>query len=462
MSMKLFIKGAATAGVLAVFGAASAVAQSCEITEFRSKPAEIYLKAETEHLQNKNNEEAARLLQQLRAIPDLNCYERNAATQLSAGINIALGRYDAAVRDLESVINAGVPAEQRMKITYNIGQLYLQGENLPKAREAFNKWIQMGGRPSRDDNWRMAILNEKLGDQRTAVGFAEKVLATDGRNAKREVYDFLIYLYDKTGQLAKQAQLLETLLARDPTDRRLWDVIAGNYFKSKNERKAFEVYKAMYHAGLLTQEAELMRIVNFYNTFNAPYQSAKILEKEMNRGKIQSNLKNLELLVNLYQVAREHEKAIPVIEKAAAAGGGAPMLERLGRSYADLRQWDKAEDALTRAINMGGAKDVGLAWVLIGQSRYEKKDRAGAREAFRNANNRGGRGWLSFMDSEDATAVALRRFQAQQPVIELTNEKDRCDQLTVFNPEDLPEGCKTVEERLLAAQEALAKIEETL
>ena len=462
MSMKLFIKGAATAGLLAVFGAASAVAQSCEVTEFRSKPAEIYLKAETEYLQNKNNAEASRLLQQLRAIPDLNCYERNAATQLSAGINIAMGRYEDAVRDLESVLRAGVAPEQRKTLTYNIHQLYLQAENMPKARDSFNQWVQLGGRPSRDDNWRMAILNEKLGDQRTSVTFAEKVLAADGRNAKREVYDFLIYLYDKTGQLGKQAQLLETLLARDPTDRRLWDVIAGNYFKSKDERKAFEVYKAMYHAGLLTQESELMRVVNFYNSFNAPYQAAKILEKEINRGKIQSNLKNLELLVNLYQVAREHEKAIPVIEKAAAAGGGAPMLERLGRSHADLQQWGKAEDALTRAINMGGTKDTGLAWVLIGQSRYEKKDRAGAREAFKKANNRGGRGWLSFMNSEDATARALRVFQARQPVIELTNEKDSCDRFKVLNPDQLPEGCKTVDDRLAEAQTKLAEIEKSL
>lgn len=461
MSMKLFIKGAATAGLLAFFGA-SASAQACDVTEFRSKPAEIYLKAETAHLQEKNNQEAARLLQQLRAIPDLNCYERNAATQLSAGINIALGRYEAAVRDLEAVANSGVPADQRLKIFYNIGQLYLQADNMPKAREAFNKWIQLGGRPSRDDNWRMAVLNEKLGDQRTAVGFAEKVLATDGPGAKREVYDFLIYLYDKTGQLGKQAQLLETLLQRDPTDRRLWDVIAGNYFKAKDERKAFEVYKAMYHAGLLTKEGELKRVVNFYNSFNAPYQAAKVLEKEMNQNRISSNLENLELLANLYQVAREHKRAIPVIEKAAQAGGGAPMLERLGRSHADLQQWDEAEKVLTRAINMGGTKDTGLAWVLIGQSRYERGDRPGAREAFSNANNRGGRGWLGFMNSEDATARALRRFQAQQPVIELTNEMESCDQFKVLGADQLPPACSTVEERLAAAQAELARVEETL
>ena len=268
MGMKLFIKGAAAAATLVAFGAASAAAQACAVTEFRSKPAELYLKAETEHLQNNNNQAAAQYLQQLRALPDLNCYERNAATQLSAGINIALERYDAAVRDLESVINT-LPREQQLKMRYNIGMLYLQADDQNKALQAFKTWISQGGRPTRDDNWRLAYLTDKAGDSRGAVPFAEAVLKADGPSAERKVYDFLIYLYDRTGQLGKQAALLETLLARDPTDRKLWDVIAGNYFKAKDERKAFEVYKAMYHAGLLTKESELMRVVNFYNSFNA-------------------------------------------------------------------------------------------------------------------------------------------------------------------------------------------------
>lgn len=452
MSMKLFIKGAAAAAFIATFGAASALAQSCTTQEFGSKNGQLYSEAEKAFLIDKNYNLAAQKVQSLRNL-DLNCYERAAVTRLSAGINIELKRYDAAVRDLESVANSGgLPAEEQQKIYYNIAQLYLQNDNLAKSREYFGKWQQRGGRPTRDDNWRLAVINEKLGDQRQAVGYAEKVLQADGSGAKREVYDFLIYLYDKTGQLGKQAQLLETLLAKDPTDRKLWDVIAGNYFKAKDERKAFEVYKAMYHAGLLTKEQELMRVVNFYNSFNAPYQSAKILEKEMNAGKIQSNLKNLELLVNLYQVAREHEKAIPIIEKAAAAGGGGPMYERLGRSHADLQQWDKAEAALIKAVNSGNAKDKGLAWVLIGQSRYEKKDREGAREAFKNANNRGGRGWLQFMDSEDETARALVRFNKQQEVTTLQGEKKGCDQLKVLG-DQLPEGCATVEERLAKALE---------
>ena len=167
----------------------------------------------------------------------------------------------------------------------------------------------------------------------------------------------------------------------------------------------------------------------------------------------------MELLANLYQVAREFDKAIPVIEEAARMNNNGAMYERLGRSYSELQQWAKAEEALTKALNAGGVKDRGLAWVLIGQSRYERDDRAGAREAFRQANNAGGRGWLDFMASEDQTEVALARFEIQSLVQDTENEQKRCKQIAVLGDENLPEACNTVDQRYKEAQERLAAFE---
>uniref|UniRef100_UPI00355A966F tetratricopeptide repeat protein n=1 Tax=Hyphomonas atlantica TaxID=1280948 RepID=UPI00355A966F len=319
--------------------------------------------------------------------------------------------------------------------------------------DALPIWQQAGGQPDRQQKWQLAVLYQRVDDFQTAIKWAEEVKRDDGSNYKQEVYDLLIYLYNSVDDKAKLASILEEVLVRNPTERKYWDAIAGNYFAANEERRAFEVQKAMYLAGLLTKEDELMRVVNFYNRFNAPYHAAQILEKEMNAGRISKSLKNLELLANLYQVAREHEKAIPVIKQAAAAGGGGAMLERLGRSYADLQMWEETEEALTDALNAGGVKDRGTAYVMIGQSRYERNDRAGAREAFRQANNRGGRGWLQFMDSEEATADALVCFEVQSAYLNIENEAKICKRLEVLGEENVPESCKTVPERLKAAEE---------
>ena len=133
------------------------------------------------------------------------------------------------------------------------------------------------------------------------------------------------------------------------------------------------------------------------------------------------------------------------------------MYERLGRSYSELQNWADAEDALIKAINKGGLQDAGLAWVLVGQSRYEREDRSGAREAFRNANNRGGRGWIDFMAAEDNTARALVIFEAQNEVNDYRKEKERCKDLEVIG--NAPESCENIDERMETTEDALAELQ---
>lgn len=454
MAIKTFLRGAAAACLFGAFGAGAALAQQCEVTEFGSKNGQLYLEAETELIANDNPQAALQALNKLRQ-QELNCYEEGAVLRLSAAVKVENRDYAGAVRDLEAALQRGyVPEAERATTYYNISQLYMQDENHTKALEYMRRWIQAGGEPTRDQKWQLAVLSQKAGDNREALRWAEDVFRNDGPDAEREVYDFLIFLYDQTGQLGKKAQLLEQLLARNPGERKLWEAIAGDNFQAGNQRRAFEVQRAMYLTGMLSTEDEIMRVVNFYNQFDVPYQAAKILEKEMNAGRIEQSYEKLELLANLYQVAREFEKAIPVIEKAAAMRNSGEMYERLGRSFAELKEWEKTEEALTKAINSGNAKDPGLAWVLIGQSRYERGDVEGAKQAFRNANNRGGRGWLQFIESERRTAQALECFDLQSPLLELENEQKVCRRLTALAEEDKPEGCATVDERYEAAQKA--------
>jgi len=128
------------------------------------------------------------------------------------------------------------------------------------------------------------------------------------------------------------------------------------------------------------------------------------------------------------------------------------MYERLGRSYADLQKWKESEEALTKAISMGGVKDRGNAYVLIGQSRYERGDRAGARESFKTAGNTAGRSWIDFMNSEENTKRALVCFEVQSAWLNVENEAKICKRLSVLGEENLPENCKTIKDRLEAAE----------
>ena len=453
MRLKDFLKGAMTAGILGLMGAGSALAQGCEETQFSSKTGQIYLEAEQAAITNKDFDTALAKINQLRGM-QLNCYEESAVIRISAYIKIEKGDRQGAIKDLLDAINKGyVPPSDVAQTYYNIAQIYLQMEDTKTALDYMKKWQAAGGKPDRQQKWQLAVLYQRIDNYKEAIRWAEQVRADDGAKFDQQLYDLLVFLYNDAGEKAKLAEILEVLVDRNPTERKYWDAIAGNYFAANEERKAFEVQKAMYLGGLLKTEDELMRIVNFYNRFNAPYYAAKVLEKEMNAGRIKKTVEKMSLLADFYQVAREHEKAIPVIRQAAEMGGGGAMYERLGASYSELQKWKETEDALQKALSLGGVKDKGTVWVRIGQSRFERGDRAGAREAFRQAGNSGGRSWLEFMQSEEDTKDALVCFEVQAAVMNLVNEDKICKKLAGLGDERMPEGCKTVSERLKAGRQ---------
>lgn len=430
MRLKVFLKGAVAAGILGLMGAGSALAQGCTETQFGSKTGQTYLEAEQAAITNKDYPTAISKLNSLRG-QTLNCYEESAIIRLSAYIKIEQGDRQGAIRDLLDAIKKGyVPQADLAQTYYNIAQIYLT------------------------QKWQMAVLSQRADKTQDAVRWAEEVRKEDGSKFDQQLYDLLVYLYNDTGQKAKLAEVLEVLVERNPQERKYWDAIAGNYFAGNEQQKAFAVQKAMYLAGLLKTEDEVMRIVNFYNQFNAPYYAAKTLEKEMNAGRIKKTVEKMSLLADFYQVAREHDKAIPVIRQAAEMSGasGGALYERLGASYNEVGKWKETEEALQQALKLGGVKDRGTLWVRIGQSRFERGDRAGAKEAFRQAGNNGGRSWLEFMNSEESTKDALVCFEVQAQVMNLVNEDKICKKLSGLG-ENMPEGCKTVSERLKAGRE---------
>jgi tetratricopeptide (TPR) repeat protein len=455
MRFKTILLSVAFAGAMGL-AAVPASAQTCTETQFNAKTGDAYLKAETELITNKNAAAAIALAEPLKR-QELNCYERGAVSRLLAAAYLQAGRSMDAVAELEFAIANGVITGPDVVTTYyNIGQLYLQADNLPKGAENLERWIRAGGRPDQKQNFQMAAIYNKMNRNTDAIKYAEAALAQAGSQPERQLFDFLNYLYDQTGQRAKQGALLERMLVAFPQDKQLWENTAGLYFAGNDERRAFEVIKAMYFAGFLKTEDELMRLVNFYNRFDVPYQAAVILEKEMNAGRITKSAAHLDLLANLYQVAREHEKAIPVIRQLAQASNSGQAYERLGRSLFEIGKFKDAEAALQQAIQRGNLKAPAAAWAAIGKARLELNDRAGAREAFQrgaatsgdNNGQRESRGWLDYMASEEATARRLRTFEIEVKVEEAQNRLDICQSASFLDREGEGDKCAPIEAEL--------------
>ncbi len=453
--MRLRILTAAAAmAALVVSAAPSAMAQAvCEETQFGSKTGQAYLDAESAYV-TQDYTTAKTKLDQLRKM-ELNCYERSALIRLSAAVNVQVGDYSGAARDLEEAINTGgITGADAVNTYYQIAQLFLQLDDKNKAVRYLETWIDKGGKPDKQQSMQLAVLYNQLGNNNKAIFWLENLLRMEA-NPDKQTIDFAVYLYNETGQKTKLAGfLMNKVIPRFASEKRYWEVMAGLYYESKEDRKAFEVTKAMYLGGLLSTEGEIMRVVNFYNQFNAPFEAARILEKEMNAGRIKQTPEKLDTLANLYQVAREYDRAIPVIQEYARVTNSGKAYERLGRSFFELKKYKDADAALRQGLKLGGMKEPGYAWILIGQMFHEQGNRSKAREAFREASklgDRGGNSWIAFMNSEDATKEALRTFEIRVKLDEERNRKKICDQTKVLGGEP-SEDCTGVEERITALE----------
>lgn len=458
MRLKFLTCGAAVAMAMAFMApAATAQVGPCEETQFTAKAGQAYLDVENAYLTEGQLESAVQLMAKLKSM-ELNCYERTAAIRLSAAINVKSENYTAAIADLEEALPSFGPNDRRETL-YNIAQLYLQTDNNKAAVEKLEQWIDAGGKPTKSQNMQLATLYQQIGNNGKAIYFLEALLRQD-TNPTKQVIDFAVYLYNETGQKTKLADfLMKKVIPSFPAEKKYYEVMSSLFYEAEEDHKAFEVIKAMYLANFLQKEAEIMRVVNFYNSFNSPFEAAKVMEKEMNAGRIKPTAEKLDTLANLYQVAREYDRAIPVIQKLASQTKSGKSYERLGRSYFEMGKHKEAEKNLRLALDKGGMKEAGFAWVLIGQMKHKAGERAAARKAFQTAakmGDRGGRGWLDFMSSEDETKKALAQFDIRVELDELKNRKKACKLTEVLGGEPA-ENCKTVDDEIKAVAAKLGE-----
>jgi len=140
---------------------------------------------------------------------------------------------------------------------------------------------------------------------------------------------------------------------------------------------AFEVMKMLYLGGGLTDESDFLKLVEYFETYNMPYQAAELLEREMATKRIWKTAETQKYLGALYIRAREYERAVPFLEAAASQTDHRDIFNSRGRINSLLAEASykagscaKSERAFKKAIANG--YDAGKAHILIGTCYYNQ------------------------------------------------------------------------------------------
>lgn len=348
----------------------------------------------------------------------MKAFDRSTTYELRGSVKVNLEDYRGALRDFESALSAGgLPVARQNQLRYFIAQLNFQLESYQNAISGLNQWIQFarqcGQKVDPNAYYLLAAAYTQITppNWRAAQGPAEQALAAL-TEPKKSYYDLLNLIYSENGEQAKRGSLLERMVNNWPGERGYWTQLSGLYNQMGRDSDAFAVLEVAYRAGLLKTESEILTLVQYFSFYDNPFRGAKLLEREMNAGTVNSNVRNLTLLSQLWSQAREHKRAIPVLQRASQMSSTGELSYRLGQVLTADEQYASAERALRTALNKGGmtARQTGDAWLLLGTAIFSQAGPEDvdiwrrARDAFVRAQNysntaQQARQWVQYIDA---------------------------------------------------------------
>ena len=175
---------------------------------------------------------------------------------------------------------------------------------------------------------------------------AERALLTDPR-PKEQFYMLLVAIAQQEGDLKKAAEYLQLLVTKHPTQKDYWLQLVGIYnalaaSTSNNQEQQRAYYARAVNAaesaqrlGFLNAPKDNFNLVSMYDQVGQFGKAIDLLYAGMKAGKIESTLKNWQVLAYFYEQVDQQAQAVKVLKEAEEnpqfAAGGA-----LDRQIADL------------------------------------------------------------------------------------------------------------------------------
>ncbi len=347
-------------------------------------------------------------LKKLRETSDLSVYETAQIWNLTGYAYYLQENYPRAVKSYENVIAQGDLPEAMVQSTLKtLSQLYFTIENYEKALATVDRLIVVVSAPSPDVYMLKGQAHFQLQQYRQALAPIKTAIDKYREQGRKPRENWLLLLrvcYYELSDFKNMIAILKQLIVFYPKQTYVL-TLAGVYSELGDTKKQLALTEALYDAGLIKGTHHLVNLANLYLVHNVPYKAAKILQREVEGGRVESTERNLRLLSQAWYQARENEKAIPPLARAAGMSDKGELFVRLAQSYINLDRWPEAADAVRKGLSKGGVKRSDIANIMLGMALFNQRHLALARAAFKLASTdkrsaKAARQWLAYVDSE--------------------------------------------------------------
>lgn len=345
---------------------------------------------------------------ELKARKGLSDYERAQVWNLSGYSFYLQERYDEAIRAYEQVLaQPDLPEALQLSTLKTMAQLQFTQEDYEGALATVRRLMSSVAEPSADvfmlegqALFQMARYDEALAPIKTAIEMFE----AQGQIPKENWLLLLRVIYFEQKNYDAMIDVVKKLIAHYPKDTYIL-TLAGIYSELGDTKKQLALTEVLYEKGYLNTSSHATNLANLYLLHGLPYKAAHVLEKEMESDVVESNERNLRLLSQAWYQAREDQKAIPPLERAADMSEDGELYIRLAQAHINLENWAAASTAAQKGLELGGLNRDDTANIMLGMALFNQKRLEQARTAFERAarDNRSKRAadqWIAYVESE--------------------------------------------------------------
>jgi len=310
-------------------------------------------------------------------------HERALTYQLLSAIAAAQTKYALSIEYKEKCLaQDGLPDINKSRVQFEIAQLQLAIEQYPEAVSALKRWFRGTDQRNSHAYYLLAVAYYQQGLLDKALKPAKKAVAA-AKKPNQAWLQMLVALYLNDESYAEALPHVETMVTHFPK-KVYYTQLSALYNALGEEAKSLAAMQLAYQQGFLTLDRELRRLSEMYLYHGLPYRAALLMDKSIADEGIEADAKSLELLANSWLMAREIDRAVDPLTRAAALAEDGDIYIRLGQVYLEREEWAAAADALAKGLEQGVEKE-GDAQLLLGITYYNQNKRKSARSAFRSA-----------------------------------------------------------------------------
>ena len=175
--------------------------------------------------------------------------------------------------------------------------------------------------------------------------------------------------------------ILERLLIEWPK-KEYWTQLSAIYGQLHFDDKQISSYRTAYEEGFLVRSNELVQMAQLYLSMEVPYKAAVILQKGIDAGQVDLEVKNWRMLSQAWFLAQDDQMAIAALREAAKLSDDGELDIRLARSLANTADFEGCVYSATTGINKGDLKRDDESYITLGMCQFEVASYEGSKESF--------------------------------------------------------------------------------